>query len=130
MELVPDYTTPYHRIWLALDDLIDGDGREASGWLDGLDPAGFDETNQYLLELARLLLQRSQAGPAGRDAVLRSTSRHLAAVTGRASIPPEDHGAVVQTYHRVVRRMAADRGLVGGFPWRIARQLQAPRRRR
>ena len=113
-----------------LDDLIDGDGREASGWLDGLDPAGFDETNRYLLEVARLLLRRSQAAPAGKDAVLKSTSRHLSAVTRQASIPPEDHGAVVQTYHRVVRRMAADRGIVGGFLWRIARQLRAPRRRR
>ncbi len=130
MELGPDYTTPYHRIWLALDDLIDGDGREASGWLDGLDPAGFDETNRYLLEVARLLLWRSQAAPAGKDAVLKSTSRHLDAVTRQATIPPEDHGAVVQTYHRVVRRMAADRGIVGGFLWRLARQLHAPRRRR
>lgn len=127
LELGSDYTTPYHRIWLALDDLIDGDGHEAAARLDGIDPQHFDMTNRYLFRLARFLIERREATPADRPAVLKSTTREFSRITAQATIPPDDYMAVVRTYQRVVRRMAADRGRFSGLLWRFVRELQAPR---
>jgi hypothetical protein len=127
LEMGSDYTTPYHRIWLALDDLIDGDGNDAAGRLDGLDPESFDVTNRYLLKLARILLRRRDADPASRAEVLRSTNAAVARATAEAVIPPDDYHAVVRTYQRVIRRMAADRGRIAGSLWWFVRELRAPR---
>ncbi len=126
LELPADYTVPYHRIWLALDDLIDGDGRQAPSLLDGHDPERYDATNRYLLTLARLLLERAQAAPAGRRSVLRLTGRRLFRFCFRHRIPMEDYDAVANTYRRVVRRMSADLDPVTGFFWRIACGLATP----
>jgi hypothetical protein len=132
LQLEADYTTASHAIWLALDELlkIDGDGSAAAARLDGLDPARFDQTNQYLFKLARLLVQRAQAQPAERASVRRATSRDLASMTRTSFIPAEDHGAVLHAYNRAVRRMARDHGPVAGLLWKLARQLHAPRKQR
>lgn len=127
LELGVDYTSPYHRIWLALDDLIDGDGQGAAGRLDGIDPESLDMTNRYLYKLARILLERREADPTRRAEVLKSTGASLARITSEAVIPPDDHLAVVRTYRRVTRRMAADRGRIAGFLWWFSRELRAPR---
>ncbi|MHB1562003.1 MAG: tetratricopeptide repeat protein, partial [Isosphaeraceae bacterium] len=126
LELPPDYTVPYHRIWLALDNLIDGDGRQAAALLEHHDPERYDATNQYLLTLARLLLERAQAAPEERRAVLRSTGRRLFRFCLGKRIPREDYGAVAWTYYRVVRRMSADRNPITGVIWRVACSIATP----
>ncbi len=127
LELPADGTVPHHRIWLALDNLIDGDGQEAHRWLDGLDSKNYDATNRYLLELARLLIHRVHAAPAERRAVLRATWRRLWALSRETGVSMEDHGAVVRTYRRVTRRMSADHGPVFGFLGRVACRFVTPR---
>ena len=37
LQLPPDHCTAYHVLWLALDDLLDGDGQGARSRLEGLD---------------------------------------------------------------------------------------------
>ncbi len=130
MELPPDYTTPYHVTWLALDDLLDGNGREFVDRLDGLDRSSFDATNQYLFTLAELLRKRRQAEPVDRSHVRKSASREFSALNQKTSIPAEDYGAVLRTYRRAVRRLAADYGPGRRFFWTLIRRLQAPRLQR
>jgi hypothetical protein len=138
LELNPDYATPYHAIWLALDDLLDGDadgdsdgdGSAALARLDGLDSSRFDDTNRYLFALAQLLVRRRRAKPAEWAQVRSSTSREFVSLTRRSLIPPEDYGAVIRTYHRAVRRMGGDYGRARGLLWKLARRLEAPRKQR
>jgi tetratricopeptide (TPR) repeat protein len=130
LTLRPDFTSPYHAIWLALDDLIDGDGRETRVRLEHLDPARFDETHRFLFRLAQLLLRRARAEPAQRDLVREDTSRVLASLTRSHRIPADNYGAVLQTYRRAVGRLARDYGPVRGLLWKLARWLRAPRKGR
>jgi tetratricopeptide (TPR) repeat protein len=130
LELHPDYTTPYHLIWLALDELIDGEGGEFAGKLEGLDRSRFDATNRYLWWLAEVLLKRCSTEPDVRARARDTTVGSLGSLRRQAVIPPEDYGAVLRTYRRAVRRMAADYGPARRPFWALARRFQAPRLQR
>ena len=127
LKLSEDYATPHHRIWLALDDLIEGDGDAAASRLEGIEPARGDTIYGFLFRLAHILLERRRAAPADRAAVLKSTTRQLREAARATPLSARHHAATVLTYRRTVRRMARDHGLVGGWLWRIAWDLRAPR---
>jgi cellulose synthase operon protein C len=127
VELSPDYTIAHHKIWLALDDILDGDGREVNVHLDGIDPPSLDCTNQYLFNLARLLTWRKHAQPVDRDRIRKSTARELASLGRKFRIPADDYRAVRRAYHRAIHRIAADYRPVTGFLWRLIRRRHAPR---
>ena len=130
MKLARDSCTSRHANWLVLDDLIDGDGRDVDGWLDGLDQSSFDEADQYIFQISQILLRRRRAEPANRASVLKSTSRELSALNRRIAVHAVNYVAVLRTYRRAVRRMAADYGPARRFFWKLARRIQAPRMHR
>ncbi len=126
LELSPDHTTAHHRMWLALDDLIDADGREAPSRLEGIEPNRGDPIYRFLYKLAHLLLARLRAAPADRSAVRAATTRRLRELVRETGLSATYHAATVQTYRRALRRMAADHGPIRGLLWRIAWAQLAP----
>jgi len=130
LELQPDHCTPYHVLWLALDDLLDGDGRAARSRFDGLDPSTFEANKSYLYRLARLLLDLDEARPDVPREERRKASRELASIGRTLAFKVSTHAAVLHLYHRAVRSMAQDYGPVRGCVWSLLRWMNPPRKER
>jgi len=130
LELVSDYSTPYHAIWLAFDEVLSGQTENSAERIRELNPGSFDETNQFLLHLTRLLIQRAQAAAAGEHKERITAGRAIARLGLGYSIPPEDYGAISKAFHRAIRQIAREEGGLRGFLWRLSLPYVSPRRRR
>ena len=110
LELPADSSTPSHRLWLALDDLLEGRNHEASTRLDGIDPSSLDATNLYLHCLAELLGVVATADPRSIRRVARAGRRALVALNRETAVPPEDHVAVLRASRRAARVLTRPSG--------------------
>lgn len=130
LTLPADHTTPYHRLWLALDDVVAGQADAATTWLDGVDPARADATHAFLHELVQVVLDVLRAAPAERPARFASARSRLAEAVARP-LPAEDVPALRQAHRRAVRRLAQDVGTWPAWFWSLwRRSQQVPRRPR
>jgi hypothetical protein len=127
LELAADSTTPYHRLWLAVDEALDGDSHAAAEQVRQIDASSLKTTNLYLYRLAALLIQSRQALPGQRRGTLKETGKALDYLGLHIAIPADDLGAVVKTYRRAVLRMARERGGVRGMLWLLCHWLTPPR---
>jgi hypothetical protein len=126
LELPRDYYTADHVLWLALDDLLDGDGRAARSQLDGLDVSTFDAEKNYLHRLARLLLDLNESRPDVRREQRRKASRELASIGRALAFQTDTLAAIQHLYYRAVRSMSRDYGPVRGFLWKLRRWVSPP----
>jgi cellulose synthase operon protein C len=123
LELPPDGTAVYNRIWLALDDALAGRAPAADP-LDGASPQAFDPTHRFLAELLRGVTVVQRAAPADRPRAFAEARRQLAAAAVRSTPLVQDRPAVRRAYRRCVRRLARDRGGLVGLLWGWYRWLR------
>jgi tetratricopeptide (TPR) repeat protein len=117
LELPSDYTSKYHRLWLALDEALAGNPDAAREGLNNLDTASCDVTHKYVHRLVETLLSVQQAAPAERSSAFRRARKQLDDAT-RTMVPlNDDRRALLVSYRRCVRRLALDRGGVPAFVW-------------
>jgi hypothetical protein len=125
----PDYTTPYHRTWLALDEALAGNGDAARARLKDLDSASFDRTHQYVYRLIETMLKMQQASPPERAAAFVRARQELDEAARTLAPLKDDRLALRHVYRRCVRRLAHDRGSVAArlwSRWRCWRPLLPP----
>jgi tetratricopeptide (TPR) repeat protein len=117
LELVDDYTTPYHHHWLAFDDALEGHFEQAEQRIADIDTSTFDEINRLLRALILAQVEVGKASPETRKTAFASAREKLAEVTGEITIPVEDHGAIRHAYDQALRRIAEDVGGLGASLW-------------
>ncbi|HEY7310169.1 MAG TPA: tetratricopeptide repeat protein [Gemmataceae bacterium] len=129
LELKPDYTTPYHRTWLAFDAALIGDSDGALERMKGLDVSAFDKTHQYVHCMIEAILEVRQASPRERGAAFAHARQCLCEAARTLAPLKDDRLALLRSYRRCVHRLAHDRG---GMPariwsrWRCWRPLLPP----
>jgi len=117
LELTSDYTSKYHRVWLALDEVLSGNSAAAAEWLQDVKDSSLDVTHKYVHRLLEALLSVQQAAPVERSSAFRHARQQLDDAV-RTMVPlNEDRRALLAAYRRCVRRMALDRGGVPAFVW-------------
>jgi tetratricopeptide (TPR) repeat protein len=120
--LRPDYTTPYHEVWLTLDEAVDGDTAAAAQRLAAMDQRKLDDYYQVIRTLAECVLQVRQASPPERGGAFNEARRRLLALAARSE-PIQHDRALRAAYRRCVRRLAADRGGLKAALWGWRRRL-------
>ncbi|WP_422931118.1 C39 family peptidase [Singulisphaera sp. PoT] len=118
LELPSDYSSHYHSLWLAFDEVLDGHADRAAARLEAFDTESFDVTNLFLHDLTTLLIQRAEAIEAGDLQVRAMTWKHINKLCARYTIPSEDHGAVSNAVRRAIAHAADQEGGFRGFVWR------------
>jgi tetratricopeptide (TPR) repeat protein len=117
LELPDDYTSKFHRVWLALDEALAGQSDAALERLADLDPSSFDVTHKYVHYLIDVMLSLQRAAPAERPSAFRRARRQLDDAV-RTMVPlNDDRRALLAVYRRCVRRLARDRGGVPALLW-------------
>jgi tetratricopeptide (TPR) repeat protein len=129
LELHSDRTSPYHRVWLALDEALTGNSAAARKGIEDIEPQSLDVTHKYVHRLIEVLLSVQEAPPAERSSAFRKARQQLDDAV-RTMVPlNDDRRALLATYRRCVRRLAHDRG---GMPamlwsrWRCWRPMLPP----
>jgi hypothetical protein len=117
LELPADYTTPYHRTWLAFDDALAGATAAAAEGLGGLDVSPFDATHKYVHRMVEALLAVQQAAPPERGAACARARRQLDEAEKAFAPLTDDRPALLQAYRRCVRRLAKDGGGLSARVW-------------
>jgi tetratricopeptide (TPR) repeat protein len=118
LELPEDYTSPYHRTWLAFDAALAGDTAAANEELQRLeDVEDFDNTHQYVHRMVQALLSVQQVAPAERGAAFLKARQQLAEAEKSLAPLKDDRLALLQSYRRCVRRLARDGGGLAGQLW-------------
>ncbi len=123
LDLPADNSTPNHTLWLALENILEGNLNAATEALKGIRPDSLDATFRFLFELVTLLVTQAQASSEDRRRVFAATNRDLAALSYRAQIPIEDHKAILDAYRRAIRHMRRDQGGFSGHFWYGAHAL-------
>jgi len=129
LELPEDYTSKYHRIWLALDEALAGHAAAARNELKDVDAASLDGTHKYISGLVEMLLLLQQTTAAERPAVFRHLRRQLAETARTMGPLKDDRLALLAAYCRCVRHLARERGGMMAFFWgwwRCRRPLLPP----
>ena len=117
LELTSDYTSEYHRVWLALDEALTGNSTAAGEWFNDVKTDALDVTHKYVHRLVETLLSVQQAAPAERSSAFRRARQQLDEAV-RTMVPlNDDRRALLAAYRRCVRRLAQDRGGVPAFVW-------------
>ena len=117
LELTSDYTSEYHRVWLALDEALTGNSTAAGEWFNDVKTDALDVTHKYVHRLVETLLSVQQAAPAERSSAFRRARQQLDDAM-RTMVPlNDDRRALLAAYRRCVRRLAQDRGGVPAFVW-------------
>jgi hypothetical protein len=117
LELRSDYTSPYHRTWLALDEALAGNSDAALTWLKDVKVSTFDVTHKYVHRLIEVLLSVQRVPLAERSEAFRRARQQLDDAV-RTMVPlNEDRLALLQAYRRCVRRLAQDRGGMSALVW-------------
>jgi len=124
LELPEDYTSNYHRLWLALDEALAGRANEARSRLKDVDTASLDGTHKYVYGLVETLLLVQQATAAEQPVVFRRVRRQLAETARTMGPLKDDRLALMATYRRCVRRLAYDRGGMTALLWSWWRRLR------
>lgn len=107
LALPGDYTTVYHRLWLTLDEVLEG----RPGVVDplaGTSAADLDPTHRFLYALLQGLCSVQQAGPADRRPAFFAALRQWQQAAVQCSPLHQDRPAVARSYRRCVRRLARD----------------------
>jgi tetratricopeptide (TPR) repeat protein len=117
LELPEDYTSKYHRVWLALDEALCGRTDAALEQLKGVDVSGLDVTHKYVHYLIELLLSVQRAPSEERSSAFRIARQKLDDSVGTMVPLNDDRRALMRTYRLCVRRLAHDRGGVPALLW-------------
>ncbi len=115
-----DYTTPYHHVWLALDDALAGRTEAARQRLAGVQPAALDGWHKFFAALAdAVLLVQAERGRAFREA------RQLLARAAADSAAVTHDRCLKKTYRRCVRHIGRTCGLAARAwaGWRCVRPV-------
>jgi hypothetical protein len=123
LELPADYTSVYHRIWLALDDALTGRVPETDP-LAGTPLTAMDMTHRFVYALLETILSIRRSEPAGRRGALAAAKKSLAEAVSRCTPLVQDRAAVRRAYRKSVRRMACDCGDLAATLWSWWRRLR------
>lgn len=128
LELAADSSTPYHKMWLALDEILAGQAAVASKRIEGLEPTDFGDTEAYIFAVVRLLLSAELSAPETQRRAIAASCGEFMSLTRETSITSDDYGAVEHTYYRVLNHLARLRGGLYGFLWKLNGLMAPPRR--
>jgi len=109
-----DHTIPSHRLWLVLDAALAGKTDLALKGLKAIEPATLDSYHLYLRQLVEAVLDVQSAEEHERPQAFAQARKKLKAAARRPLLDQGD--ALLPTYRRIVRRLAAD---AGGFRARL-----------
>jgi hypothetical protein len=119
----PDFTTPYHEVWVAIDYLLAGQTEEGTDQLDGIDVDELDPYHRFLFDVAEAMLLMQQTAPEERGAAFAEAKGMLVQAVATSPESRRDP-ALPKTYRRCVRRIAGDRGGFGAAVWSVWRCLR------
>jgi tetratricopeptide (TPR) repeat protein len=105
--LPPDHTAVYHRVWLALDEILAGGSGDA---LAAIDTGRLDATHRFLHALGTAVLDAGRAEAAARPRVFAEARRRLAEAAMRTPPAAEDRPAVRRMYRRCVAQVGRKLG--------------------
>ncbi len=122
LELKEDATTPYHRIWLAVDEALN-ESSATDGYLVAIEQANLDVTHRFLKVLVQALRKVQKAEPAERGKLFPEVRQMLSQTASECTPLITDRPAVERTYVRCVQRLAKDCGGVLPGLWAFWRTM-------
>jgi tetratricopeptide (TPR) repeat protein len=122
LTLSPDYTTPYHRVWVAAEELL-ASASTAGDPVAGIEAGSLDGTHRFVYELARAMQLLRSTPQQARRQVFHEIRRALAEQARTNKPMSEDLPAVRRIYRRCIRRIAEDVGGLRATLWAGWRQL-------
>jgi cellulose synthase operon protein C len=118
-KLNPDYASTFHKVWLMLDQALEGDILPVQRYLESSDLGGFDGYHQMIAAMVRALWLTSTDKERG-----FATARQVLADTAKFAPPAVHDPALGKAYQKCVTAMARQRGTVGAKLWRWWRWLR------
>jgi tetratricopeptide (TPR) repeat protein len=118
-----DATTPDHRVWVALENALNGRTPEAAVLIAQIDPEDLDDLPRLFLVLADALVAVQRAARASRSAAFADAKRKAKeALVSYAPIVPNPD--LIRTYRRWVARLAKDAGGFNAWIWGLWKCLR------
>jgi tetratricopeptide (TPR) repeat protein len=119
-----DYTTVFHRVWLALDAALAGRTDEAEDRLADVDDGALDAYHRLVKAMAQalVLVQRAALGRARSFADARTNLAE--AVRENAGLEPDP--GIVRAYRATVKRLARDAGGLSAWVWALRESWKPP----
>jgi hypothetical protein len=123
LELPADKTSPFHRIWMALDEALAGDAAAAQELLIESDPSAQDPTHRFLCTLVDCMCDVQETPAAERGPVFADVRRQLRQAAADATPLVQDRPAVRRAYRKGIRRIAKDVGGLSAAVWCLWRRM-------
>lgn len=117
-KLNPDYANSFHKVWLMLDQALEGDVIPVQRYLESADLGGFDGYHQMVAAMVRAIWLTTTDKEAG-----FSKARRVLADAAQFALPTIHDPALTKSYQRTVAAMAEIRGTFWAKLWRIWRWL-------
>ncbi|HXG12163.1 MAG TPA: tetratricopeptide repeat protein [Gemmataceae bacterium] len=109
-----DFTTPFHQTWLALEDALQGETAAASDRRKAIQAEALDPYHRLLAAWVEVLIDLQKSEPRSRSFLKVDRRLRQAA----ESVPSVRHDpALMNTYRRLLRRLAADCGGAAARIW-------------
>jgi tetratricopeptide (TPR) repeat protein len=119
-----DYTSVFHRVWLAVDAGLTGDPASAAMHLNEVDEDKLDDYHHLLYALAEAMLWVQKPAD-GRRRAFADAKRHVRdAVESYRELDPDP--GLFRTFRRCVKRLAHDAGGPVAWVWGLAQRVRLP----
>jgi hypothetical protein len=115
--LKPDYTTKYHHIWLAADEVLTGNAAVARTHLAAPGIEKLDATHRFLLAVVESVLRVQEADRVQHSQAFADAKRKLASSVRECKPLSMDRIAVMRMYRRCVCRLGKDGGTIAATLW-------------
>lgn len=116
--LNPDYGNSFHKVWLMLDQALDGDVLPVQRYLETSDLGGFDGYHQMIAAMVRAIWLTTTDQETG-----FTRARRILADAAQFAPPTIHDPALSKSYQACVGHLARMRGTFGAKLWRIWRWL-------
>ena len=119
-----DPTVADHQVWVALEDALNGRGKEAGYLLEEIEVDDLDDLPRLFHVLAETLVAVQQATTSeARTAAFVDAKKKAEEALARYA-PKESNGDLSRTYRRWTQRLSADAGSLAAWAWGLWRKFR------